>query len=94
MDVNHHECAPGAHDRSLPDDHPENCPLCGGKVRFGRCRDCGEFETEVPVADDGLMGCADCRRPLFWCENDRQWHHVDPEAECFLAPAWGENHGG
>ena len=23
------------------DEHPEVCPLCGGKVRFGRCRDCG-----------------------------------------------------
>ena len=47
------------------------------------------YQDEVTKAEDGLMGCADCRRPLFWCEQDHQWHHVDPEAECFMAGAWG-----
>jgi len=36
------------------------------------------------VADDGLLACNDCNRPAFYCDVDSQYHHVDPEAACFL----------
>lgn len=102
-------------------DPPEVCPACAGKVRFGRCRDCGlvdhrgctaeAHDRSLPdrtrpydqpldedgnlsdaqvVAADGLLGCNDCGRPLFYCTNDDNYWHADPRAECFLAPAWGE----
>ena len=65
MAVNHHECAPAEHDRSLPDDTPEQT-----------------------VAVDGLLGCNDCGKPLAYCTRADDYVHVDPEAECWLVPAW------
>ncbi len=38
---------------------------------------------------DGQSACNDCGEPLFYCRNTDQYRHVDPEAGCFLAPAWG-----
>lgn len=47
-----------------------------------------DLPPEQKVADDGLMGCNDCARPLFYCQVDEQYHHVDPDAECFLCGPW------
>lgn len=39
------------------------------------------------IADDGGLACNDCGKPIYYCENDNQYHHVDPDAEsCFLIP--------
>lgn len=38
------------------------------------------------VADDGLLGCNDCGKPLYYCTSDEDYHHVDREASCFLVP--------
>jgi hypothetical protein len=80
-DVNHHECAAEAHDRSLPDG--------GGRPYDQPYDEHGFLSDKQAMAADGLLGCNDCGRPLFYCTNDEQYHHVDPEAECFLAAAWG-----
>jgi len=36
------------------------------------------------VAPDGLLACNDCNRPAYYCSNDNNYHHVDPDARCFL----------
>ena len=39
---------------------------------------------EQAHADDGLLACNDCGRPAYYCTRDENYHHVDPEAVCFL----------
>ena len=63
--IDHRLCAPAEHDRSLPDDTPEQT-----------------------VAGDGLLGCNDCGKRLFYCTRAEDYRHVDPLAECWLVPAW------
>jgi hypothetical protein len=46
-------------------------------------------DSEQAKASDGLLGCNDDGLPLFWCRRTENWHHVDPQAECFLTAAWG-----
>jgi hypothetical protein len=36
------------------------------------------------IAADGLLACNDCQRPAYYCDNDERYHHVDPDAFCFL----------
>lgn len=62
---------------------------CDPKMHDRSLPDDEQGRAEVTTAEDGLMGCADCRKPLFWCKNDDQWWHSDPPAACFLTPAWG-----
>jgi len=40
------------------------------------------------IDSDGLFVCNDCLRAAFYCANDNEYHHTDPEASCFLIPAW------
>jgi hypothetical protein len=80
-EINHHECTPEDHDRSLPDD--------GGRLYGEPYDENGFLSDKQAQAADGLLGCNDCGLPLFWCLRDEHYHHVDPDAGCFLAPAWG-----
>ncbi len=80
--VNHAECDPEAHDRSLPDD--------GGRPYDQPYDENGFLSDKQTYGPDGLIACHDCGKPLMWCRNDEHWWHVSPQDECFLAPAWGE----
>jgi len=80
--INHAQCAPEAHDRSLPDE--------GGRPYDQPYDEHGFLSDKQATAADGLLGCNDCGKPLFYCRNDENYHHVDPDAGCFLAPAWGD----
>jgi hypothetical protein len=80
-DVDHAKCAPETHDRSLPDD--------GGRPYAEQYDANGMLSDKQAIAEDGLLGCNDCGRPMFWCSADGQYHHVDPAAACWSAGAWG-----
>ena len=80
--IKHRECAAEAHDRSLPDD--------GGRPYDQKYDEHGYLSDKQVMAADGMLGCNDCGLPLFYCTNDEQYHHVDPDAECFLCGAWGD----
>ena len=47
----------------------------------------GFLSDKQVIAADGLLGCNDCGRPLFYCRNAGWYFHTDPEAACFLAGA-------
>jgi hypothetical protein len=79
-DTDHLSCAPGSHDRSLPDD--------GGRPWDQPYDEHGYLSDKQAMAADGLLGCNDCGRPLFWCRANEQYHHVDRDAGCFLAGPW------
>ena len=80
MDVNHHECAPADHDRNLPDN--------GGRPYNEPNDEHGYLSDKQVAANDGLLGCNDCGRPLFYCTRAEDYRHVDPDAECWLVPPW------
>jgi hypothetical protein len=67
-----------------------------GGIDHSRCEP-GAHDRELPpeqkVAEDGLMACNDCARPLFYCTNDEWYVHVDPDAECFTVAAWRDSIG-
>lgn len=77
----HDACLPETHDRSLPDD--------GGRP-YGEPYDAdGYLSDKQSYGPDGLLACNNCGKPMFYCTNDEQYHHTDPNVSCFLAPAWG-----
>jgi hypothetical protein len=39
------------------------------------------------------IACNDCKKALFYCVRDENWHHVDPDAECFLCGPWSAPFG-
>lgn len=39
------------------------------------------------------IACNDCKKALFYCGRDENWHHVDPDAECFLCGPWSAPFG-
>jgi hypothetical protein len=80
MTIDHAQCAPGSHDRSLPDN--------GGRPYGLPYDEHGNLSDKQVMAPDGLLGCNDCGLPLFWCIGDNDYHHVDRDTECFLAGAW------
>lgn len=41
------------------------------------------------MAADGLLGCNDCGKALFYCRDTEWYAHCDPLASCFLHGAWG-----
>lgn len=88
------------HDRSLPDHGPEEFSVeDDGTVLFRGTYDEARLMqdehypkaiitiSEQRVADDGLLGCNDCGRRLYWCETEHWYFHVEEGAECFLAGA-------
>jgi hypothetical protein len=79
--VDHAKCPAEAHDRSLPDD--------GGRPYAEKYDEHGFLSDKQAIAGDGLLGCNDCGRPMFYCRADEQYHHVDPGDECWSAGAWG-----
>ena len=83
MNTDHAKCPPEAHDRSLPDD--------GGRPYDQPYDENGWLSDKQTMAADGLLGCNDCGKPLFYCRVAEWYFHVDPEAECFLAGAWGKS---
>jgi hypothetical protein len=64
------------HGLCVPEDHDRSLPDPPG-------------DADQAKASDGLIGCNDDGRPLFYCRRTENWHHVDPQAECFLCHAWG-----
>lgn len=78
--LDHSACPPQAHDRSLPDE--------GGRPWDQPYDEQGHLSDKQAMAEDGLLGCNDCGRPLFYCRTTENYHHVDRAAECFLVAAW------
>lgn len=78
--VDHATCRPDTHDRDPGTDQvrPYDQP----------CDKDGMLSDKQSVDADGLLACNDCGRPLFYCTNDEDYHHVDPGVGCFLSGAW------
>ena len=79
--TDHAKCPPEAHDRSLPDD--------GGRPYDQPYDEHGFLSDKQVMAADGMLGCNDCGKPLFYCRKAEWYFHVDPDADCFLFAAWG-----
>lgn len=45
-----------------------------------------EGAEEQAVDEAGLTACNNCQKPIFYCSEDEDWHHLDPKASCFLIP--------
>jgi len=79
--IDHAQCAPESHDRNPGTD--EIRPYSEPYDEHGMLSD------KQSVGEDGLLACNDCGLPIFYCRADEWYHHVDPDAECFLCAAWG-----
>jgi hypothetical protein len=44
------------------------------------------------LAEDDLLGCNDCGQPLYYCQNNGWYHHVDPDRQCFMVGAEKHNY--
>jgi ribosomal protein L37E len=96
LDHPHDDPCPRCGRRQWTDENnPETCQACGvaflsGEVDHTKCDPFDHdrsFEGAGPdqkVADDGLLGCNDCGRPVYYCDNDGRYHHVNPDDHCWL----------
>jgi hypothetical protein len=41
-------------------------------------------DEQTATLDGKAIACNDCKLPMFWCTRSEDWHHVDPDATCFL----------
>ena len=70
----------------------KRCTDCGTEYyltygyRQGLCRECEIADTNDPdtPTEDGDP-CIHCQHPIWYCNSEEQYFHVDPDKVCFLA---------
>jgi len=66
------------------------CEDCGTEFHLhyyckpNHCRACAITHDDYTPEIDGEP-CADCDRPVWYCDDEGQWFHTDPSHACFLA---------